>query len=272
MVVATLTRAVTGHELAVRRAAAVTRRNLTLLRSAGSYGWLVAAGFVEPLLYLLAIGWGVGALVGSVALPDGSVVPYRTYIAPAMLAASAMNGAVAEVTINFFAKLRYWKLYTPMLNTPIEPEEIAVGELGWATARAALYCLPFVAIMVVLGLTDPVHALAALPAALLVAVAFGGLGLALSTFMRGWHDFDYWGIVQFGLFMFSGTFVPLTRLPVPLQAVVGLTPLVHGVDLVRGLALGRPDRSLGWDAAYLLLLALVCLAIATRRMRRLLWK
>jgi lipooligosaccharide transport system permease protein len=270
LVTTLLARAIVGDDLCARRVAAVTERNAVLLRGAGSYGWLVLAGFVEPLLYLLAIGWGVGGLVGGVPLPDGRTVPYRTFLAPAMLATYAMNGALAESTINFFAKLKYWKLYDSMLNTPVAPEEIAVGELAWAVLRVALYCVPFVMVIAALGLTTPPLALAALPAALLAGLAFGALGLALSTFMRGWEDFTYVGIVQFALFMFSGTFVPSARFPPGMQAIIQIMPLSHGVDLIRDITLGRPGWSLAWHAGYLALIAAIGLAIASRRMRRLL--
>jgi lipooligosaccharide transport system permease protein len=271
MVATALARTIAGGELRPARAAAVTERNAVLLRAGGSYGWLVLAGFAEPLIYLLAVGWGVGSLVGGVPLGDGRVVPYRTFLAPAMLAVSAMNGAMAEATINFFAKLRYWRLYEPMLNTPVTPEEIAVGELGWAALRGAMYSVPFLAVMVALGLVTP-RALAALPAALLASLAFGAMGLALSTFMRSWRDFDYLTIVQFALFMFSGTFVPVATFPPALQAVVHLTPLFHGVELIRAIALDRLSWGSAGDAGYLAVLAIAGLAVATRRMRRLLWK
>jgi lipooligosaccharide transport system permease protein len=271
-VIATLlARAIAGDEVSAHRVAAVTERNFVLLRGAGSYGWLVAAGFAEPLLYLLAVGWGVGSLIGSVTLPDGQEVAYRTFLAPAMLATYAMNGALAESTINFFAKLKYWKLYSSMINTPVTPEEIAIGELGWAMARVALYGGPFLVFAAALGLVAPPLALAALPAALLTGMAFGGLGLALSTFMRGWDDFRYVGIVQFALFMFSGTFAPTARYPEAVRLLVQVLPLSHGVELLRGIAMGQIGWSLAWHAAYLAAVAAAGLAIASRRMRRLLW-
>lgn len=272
MIAPALSRAFGGQEMRTRHAAAVTERNLILFRAGGSYAWMVIAGFAEPMLYLLAIGWGVGSLVGSVPLPDGGRVPYPTFVAPAMLAASAMNGALAESTINFFVKLKYWRLYESLINTPVAPEEIALGEVGWALTRGAMYTVPFLVVMAALRLTTPLLALAALPAALLTGLAFAGLGLALSTFMRSWHDFDYMGLVQFALFMFSGTFVPLSGLPRALQVVVQVTPLYHGVELIREVTLGRFGWGLAWDTGYLVVLALAGVAVASRRMRHLLWR
>jgi len=252
----------------LRRAASVTERNVTLFRTARSYAWLVVSGFAEPVLYLVAMGWGVGALVGAIPLPDGRVVSYLTFLAPAMLAASTMNGALAESTINFFAKMS-WKFYDSIINTPVNPAEIAFGELAWAMIRGVLYSAGFLMVMTVLGMTSPELALVALPAALLVGLAFGGLGLAFSTYMRDWQDFEYLGIVQFALFVFSGTFVPVSSYPAPLQFVVQLTPLYHGVELIRGITLGQLGAGLLGHTAYLLVVVVLGLTFAARRMRHL---
>lgn len=267
MVTMMIGRVVAGHALRPKHVTAVTARDLTLLRTAGSYFWLVLSGFAEPLLYLLAVGWGVGVLVGDMPFADGKTVPYQVFFAPALLATAAMNGALAEATINFFAKLRYLKHYDSVINTPVTPAEIACGELGWATIRGGLYSAAFLVVMTVMGLITPWAALAAFPAALLVGLAFGALGLALSTFMRNWANFEYSGVVQLALFMFSGTFVPLSTYPAPLHLIVELTPLYHGVELLRAITLGP----LGWTAlvntAYLVVLTAIGMAVAARRMR-----
>src|SRR5690606_11333443 len=125
--------------------------------------WLIVSGALEPLVYLFAIGWGVGALIGELTLPDGRTMSYVTFLAPAMMAAAAMNGALAETSFNFFAKMKYAKLYDSILNTPVTPLEIAFGELWWAMSRGALYTLAFLAVMVGMGATTPGLALAAFP-------------------------------------------------------------------------------------------------------------
>lgn len=272
MVTAVLTRALAGSELRPRRAAAVTARNAVAFRTSGTYWWLVVSGLAEPLLYLLAIGWGVGALVGDVELADGRSVSYLTFIAPALLATAAMNGAVAETAMNFFAKMKFAKLYDSVLNTPVTPVEIAFGELGWAMIRGGMYSGAFLVIMVAMDLTTPLLALAALPVALLVGFAFGGIGMAMATAMRSWQDFDYVGIVIFGLFLFSGTFVPVDSYPPVLQWLVYATPLYHGVELIRSITTGLVGWGDLWSVGYLLLVIAAGLAIASRRMTRLLCK
>jgi lipooligosaccharide transport system permease protein len=255
-----------------RRSAAVAARNVSVLRSGPAYWLVILSGFFEPLLYLLSIGVGVGELVGDLTLLNGRTVSYPTFVAPAMLAASGMNGALAETTFNFFGKIKYMRLYDGVLATPVRPFEIALGELCWATVRGAVYSAGFLAVMVGMGLTSAGWALLAFPASLLVGFSFGGLGMALSTFMRSWQDFDLMASAQYALFLFSGTFVPADSYPPALRVVVELTPLYHAVELLRAITTG----SAGWGAlghtGYLVAATVLGLAVAGRRMGKLLLK
>jgi lipooligosaccharide transport system permease protein len=253
-----------------RRSGSVIERNVATLRS--SYWVVMATGFLEPVLYLFSIGVGVGALVGDLPLPDGRVVGYAEFVAPAMLASSAMSGALSETTFNFFGKMKFMKLYDGMLATPLRPMEIALGELAWAMIRGSIYAAAFLVLMVALGLTTAGPAVVAFFAAVLVGFAFGGVGMALSTFMRSWQDFDLMASAQFALFLFSGTFVPAEDYPTVLRWVVEVTPLYRSVDLIRGVTTG----SWGWlqvlDVLYLLVLFAAGLTVAGRRMAALLCK
>jgi lipooligosaccharide transport system permease protein len=259
-----------SFEGTARRSASVTERNISTLRSA--YWVVMVSGFLEPVLYLFSIGVGVGALIGDITLPGGEVVGYAEFVAPAMLAASAMTGALAETTFNFFGKMKYMKLYDGMIATPIRPFEIALGELGWAMLRGSAYSAAFLGVMVALDLTTVTRAVTALPAAVLVGFAFGGLGMAVSTVMRSWQDFDLVGSVQFTLFFFSGTFVPAQAYPTLLRWLVEVTPLYRAVHLLRGVTVGTG----GWlwllDVLYLLAMMAVGLLVASRRMGRMLYK
>jgi len=235
--------------------------------------WLVmASGFLEPVLYLFSIGVGVGTLVGDLTLPDGRVIGYAAFVAPAMLASSAMSGALSETTFNFFGKMKFMKLYDGMLATPVRPIEIALGELAWAMIRGNIYAAAFLVLMVVMNLTTPGLALGAFAAAVLVGFAFGGIGMALSTFMRSWQDFDLMASAQFALFLFSGTFVPAQAYPPLLRWLVEVTPLYRSVHLIRAIT----TDSLGWqqtvDVLYLLALMVLGLTVAGRRMGKLLCK
>ncbi|MEH0845464.1 ABC transporter permease [Micromonospora sp. CPCC 205711] len=253
-----------------RRSASVVGRNVAALKPV--YWLLLLSGFVEPVLYLFSIGVGVGKLIDGFTLPDGRPVAYAAFVAPAMLASSAMFGALAETTFNFFGKLKYLKLYDGIIATPVRPIEIALGELGWAMVRGSAYSAAFLVVMVAMGLTTVGRAFLAFPAAVLVGFTFGAVGMALSTLMRSWQDFDLMASGQFALFLFSGTFVPAESYPALLHWVVEVSPLYRSVHLLRGICVGGA----GWwwllDVAYLLVLTALGLAAASRRMNRLLYQ
>ena len=234
--------------------------------------WYVfLSGFLEPLFFLLSIGIGVGHLVGGVRI-GGHVVDYRTFVAPGLLATTAMNGALLDTTFNFFAKYKYAHTYDGVIATPLEPRDIAIGEITWALIRGTLYSFGFIAVMVALGLVVSPWALLALPAAMLIGFTFSAVGTAASTFVRTWQDFDLVLTVLIPLFLFSATFYPISLYPGPLQVVVQLTPLYHGVDLLRSLTTGMIGPSLLIDVAYLVILGAAALALAATRLQRLLLK
>jgi len=252
-----------------RRAGLLIERNLLVYRR----GWLmIVSGFFEPLFYLLSIGLGIGALVGAIPLGDGRTVPYTAFVAPALLATSAMNGAIYDSTFNVYFKLKYAKTYDAILATPVGVGDVAVGEIGWALIRGALYAGTFLLVMLAMGLVSSPWAILAFPASLLIGFAFGAAGMAATSFMRTWQDFDLVQLVILPLFLFSGTFYPLTTYPEPVRLLVELTPLYHGVDLVRGLTTGALGPGMLVHVAYLTVMGLIGLAITSRRLERLLLK
>jgi lipooligosaccharide transport system permease protein len=257
-----------GDVISPSRITAVIQRNVGVLRSGPPYYLMVISGFFEPLLYLLSIGVGVGALVGDLTLPDGRTLPYERFVAPAMLAVSAMSGALAETTFTFFFKLKYLKTFEAVLATPVRPLEIAAGELIWAVLRCSLYTAAFLSVMVALDLTTAAWALAAFPATLLIGIAFGALGMAISTLLRGWQDFDLLSTGQFALFLFSGTFSPTRDYPAVIRILIDLTPLYHAVELVRDLTTGHPSRDLLGHGAYLTVMTGAALLVAGRRLSK----
>ncbi len=238
----------------------------------GRRAWLlVLSGFFEPVFFLLGIGLGVGALVGDVSY-GGELVPYKEFVAPAMLAASAMNGAVYESTINVFAKLKWMKTYDGVLATPLGIRDVALGELIYALMRGAIYAVGFVVVMLAMGLVESWWAVLAVPAAILVGAAFAAIGLIGVTFMRSWPDFAMIELVSLPLFLFSATFVPLSDYPTAAQWIVPLTPLYHGVELLRALTLGTVSWATLGHVAYLAVMTVVGLAIADGRLEKLLLK
>lgn len=227
---------------------------------------VIFSGFFEPVFYLFAVGVGVGALVGDVNGPGGLPVAYAAFVAPAMMAASAMNGAVIETTFNIFFKLKFQKVYEGVLTTPMQPSDIAIGEIGWALLRGVLYSTAFVGVMFAMGMTKSWLAVFAIPSATLVGFAFGAMGLAATTWMRSWQDFDLVTLVTMPLFLFSGTFYPLDVYPVAIQNIAKISPLYHSTELLRGFTLGVLDWSMFGHAAFLLGMGLVGAMIANRRL------
>lgn len=249
------------------RARALVERSLLANRRA----WLaIVSGFCEPLFYLFAMGVGFGALVGEVVGPTGEPMSYVAYVAPALLAASAMNGAVYDATFNIFFKFKYAKLYDAMLATPLGPVDIAVGEIAWALLRGGLYALGFLAVMLGMGLIASPWALLALPAALFVAFAFAAVGMAATTFMRSWQDFDLVQLALMPMFLFSTTFFPLTVYPEAVQVAVRCLPLYHAIEIMRALSSGFVDLSLLGHLAYFAVMAALGVVVAARRLGTLL--
>jgi lipooligosaccharide transport system permease protein len=228
--------------------------------------WLtIVSGFFEPLFYLFSLGIGLGHFVGHV-----NGVSYAAFIAPALLASSAMNGAVYDSTINVFWKLRIGKVYDAMLVTPVGPNDVALGEVGWALFRGVLYSTGFIITAAALGLIHSWWGLLALPSTIVIGFGFAGIGMAAATFMRSWQDFDLVQLVQLPMFLFSTTFYPLSVYPAAVQWIVRFSPLYHAIELIRSLTLGTVGAASLVHLGYLVLLGTVGMAIARRRMAGLL--
>ncbi len=261
------TRIVPPTALGSHRAKYLLERNILVYRRV----WMILfSGFFEPVFYLFSIGVGLGRLVGDVVGPSGQPVTYAEFVAPALLAASAMNGAVFESTMNIFFKLRYAKTYDAMLSTPMAPGDIAVGEITWSLIRGGLYAAGFLVVMLAAGLMQSWWGILALPAALLIGFAFAAVGMAATSYMRSWQDFDMVTLVTMPLFLFSATFYPLSVYPGPLQALARLSPLYHGVELIRQLTLGLIDVTLVGHLGFLLIMGVAGLLVTSRRLGKLL--
>jgi lipooligosaccharide transport system permease protein len=233
-----------------------------------SFWPVLLSGFFEPIFFLLAMGVGMGDLAGDVEFA-GVSVDYLTYIAPAMLAASAMNGAVFEST-NIFFKLTYEKIYDGVLATPVEPIDVATGEIGWTLARGAMYSAAFMIVMAAMGLFESPLGILAFPATILIGLAFGAVTTAAVTFMRTLQDFDLIVLVTLPLFLFSATFYPIDVYPPALQVVAWISPLYHGVELTRGLTLGILRWTMIVNIVYLSILSAAGGWVTARRIGKML--
>jgi lipooligosaccharide transport system permease protein len=249
-----------------RRSLRVFERNFMVYRSQ----WLMlVSGFFEPLFYLLSIGLGLNALVGPMHI-DGQVISYARFVAPGMLATSAMNGAVIDSIFNTFFRLKISHSYDAILSTPLDVTDVALGEVWWALARATLYAASFIICMAALGDAGSPWVILCWPAAILTSFAFSCAGLAACTFLRSWQDFDLVALVQLPLFLFSATFFPISLYPAWLGAIVSISPLYQAAALLRGLNLGQFQGIMLFRVGYLLAIALVGLTLAAKRFQRIL--
>jgi lipooligosaccharide transport system permease protein len=246
------------------RALLLVERNFVVYRRA----WLIiASGFFEPVFYLLSIGVGLGALVGEITA-DGRTLQYTSFVAPGLLAASAMTGVMTDITSNIFWRLRYSKVYDAMLATPVGVADVALGEILVALMRGVLYAAGFLVVMLALGLVHSWWALLALPAATLIAFAFAAVGLAATTFMRHSEDAGLLQLALLPMFLFSTTFYPLSEYAPEVRILVQVTPLYQGIELVRALTTGSVDAGLLGHVAYLAAVSAIALLVATRRLDR----
>jgi len=244
----------------------LVQRNLLVYKR----GWMVIfSGFFEPLFYLLGIGYGLGSFIPTLALADGRHISYAAFVAPALLAQASMNGAIAESIFNVFFKLNFSKTYDAILATPLGIREIAVGEMLWSLFRGTLYVIAFVIVMIGMGLVISPMLFLVIPASILVGAAFSAACLATSAYLRTVQDFDLpMGLVVMPMFLFSGTFFPISVYPVAIQLVMEATPLFHAVGLLRGLATGLVGLHELWDLVYLVAFGSISMWIALNRLEQ----
>ncbi len=248
------------------------RVHVILERSLRAYRrtWLVVlTGFFEPVFYLFAIGQGLGSLIGPVQTAAGPV-SYSAYIAPALLATSAMNGAIFDSTVNVFFRMKYAKLYDGMLATSLGPVDVALGEIVWSLLRGGLYSVAFVLVMLVLGLLGSWWAVLAVPVALLVAFGFAAVGMAVTSYMKNFQQLEWITTALLPMFLFSTTFYPLSVYSRPIQLLVECLPLYHAIEVIRGLCLGLVSPALFLHLLYFVGMILVGVSIASSRLEKLL--
>jgi lipooligosaccharide transport system permease protein len=257
---------IAGAWATIWRARRLVERNVLVYR----HQWIIiVSGVFEPIFYLIGIGLGLGVIIETVPLSDGRQVPYAAFVAPALVATAAMNGAVFETIFNVFFKLNYAKTYDGVLATPMGITEIAIGEMLWALMRSALYAVAMFVIMLMMGLILSPLGVLIVPAALLVAAAFAAAGLAGTSYLRTVNDFDIpLGLIVMPMFLFSGTFFPIEGvLPPWLVTIITFTPLYHGIELLRGLSTGIVGPELLVSFLYLVAFFVICMTIAIRRMQ-----
>lgn len=249
--------------LSLPHAVSVWRRNAAMYRRTW---WLnILPNFFEPVLYLAAIGIGVGGYINQMGGTS-----YMQFLAPGLICVAAMNGASFEVTYNIFVRLTFEKSYDAMLTTPIEPDDVLVGEVLWAITRSCIYGGCFFAVLVPFGLIPRPSALLAIAVIPLTGLLFAALGMAFTLRIPNIDLFSfYFTLFLTPLFLFSDIFFPLKeRLSGGWLWLAEVLPLLHPVRMARAAFAGQASLVLLWDLLYLLALSFALLTWARRSVRR----
>jgi lipooligosaccharide transport system permease protein len=246
----------------LRRTGSLVERNALIYRRSMTP---VLSSILEPVLYLLTIGFGVGTLVGKV---HGVDVRYAAFVAPGILATTAMNAAFNQTSFAIFMRIKTERIYDAIVPTPLSVADIAVGEVASAVLSGLFASVGFVVVMLVLGLVVSPDIVLAIPGALLVGYAFAAGGLAVMTYMRDYPDFQLIQLVMLPMFLFATTFYPLSVYPAWARPIIEVLPLYQSIQLLREPALGIFHWDLLVAALYLIVVGSLALALATRRLNR----
>jgi lipooligosaccharide transport system permease protein len=225
----------------------------------------ILPNFFEPVLYLVSIGIGVGAYISQMGGTS-----YIEFLAPSLVCVAVMNGASFEVTYNIYVRLNFEKAYDAMMTTPVEPDDVLVGEVLWAITRASIYGGCFYIVLMLFRLTPLPSSLWVLPLIPLTGLLFAAIGLAVTLRMPSIELFSfYFTLFLTPLFLFSDVFFPLKeRLSASWLWVAELLPLLHPVRLARAAFRGEMTLIVLWDLGYLVGMSILLLVWARRGMRR----
>jgi len=256
-----------GERFYAGRSRVILERSLIAFKS--STWFAVLSGFLEPLLYLFSFGYGVGKLIGDITMPNGTVISYAMFIAPGLLATSAMNGAIYDSTWNVYFKLHEAKTYQGMLATSLGPLDVALGEILTALLRGFAYAVGFMAVATPMGLIPSWWGVLAIPAAVLIAFGFASIGMAITSYFNSYQQMGLINISLLPIFLFSGSFYPLSVFPDWAQIIIKTLPLWHAIEMIRNLTLGIINFSLLGHVAYFLVMIVGGLFFTTKRLNAL---
>lgn len=224
----------------------------------------LVGNFGEPLLYLLALGYGLGALVGTV-----QGMPYIVFLASGIVCASAMNAATLEGTYSAYVRMAIQQTWEGILVTPLGVRDVVLGELAWTGTKSLINAAPILLVAALLGAVHDWRALWVLPVVILVGLTFGAMALVVTAFARGFDFFLYYAtLVVTPMFLLSGVFFPVQGMPQFVQLGAQFLPLTHAVEIVRPLMTGQPSVQLAWHLLVLAAYALGGFWLAVRLFRR----
>jgi len=247
--------------LKLKRAFRVWQRNFTVYTKL--YKSSLALNFVEPVLYLAALGLGLGAFVKEI-----KGIPYINFIAPGIIASSAMFAAAYECTYGTYVRMFYQKTFDAILATPVNIDDLIAGELIWGASKSMLYGTIIIAVISVFGLVSSPLILAAIPFLFFSGLIFAEISMICVAVVPGIDSFNYfYTLFLTPMFLFSGIFFPVDTLPPLVAKIAFFTPLYHLVNVCRSAALGQLQGSL-WDIVWLVFVAIILAPYPFRLMRR----
>jgi lipooligosaccharide transport system permease protein len=258
----------TSLDITVRPAAHVWIRNWLVYKRI----WYRSLffGFLQPLMFLAAMGIGVGGLLNATNPHAFGSAGFIGFLGPGLMGATAMQTATFESTYPIMNKIMWGRNYEAMLSTPLNTRNILFGELGWIGFRLGTVSTVFLSVLAIFGVTKSPLALLAIPVVMLIGAGFSSWLIAFAATQR--NDIGFSWVFRFvinPLFLFSGTFFPLTQFPTVVQVIAWFTPLFHGVELLRGLILANLDLiAAPWHVAYLLAFAGIGTLLADRSLAR----
>jgi lipooligosaccharide transport system permease protein len=239
----------------------VWQRHLTVYTKL--YKSSIALNFVEPVLYLAALGLGLGAFVREI---EG--VPYIKFIAPGIIASSSMFAAIYECTYGTFVRMTFQKTFDAILATPVNLEDLVAGELMWGATKSLLYGTIIIIVISLFGLVDSPLIIFAIPILFISGLIFAEISVIFVAIIPGIDSFNYfYTLLMTPMFLFSGIFFPLDNLPPLVLRIAFFTPLYHLVNICRGLASEKITVP-AWDIVWILVVALLLAPYPFRLMRR----
>ncbi len=245
----------------LKRAFRVWQRNFTVFTKL--YKSSLALNFAEPVLYLWAMGLGLGAYVKEI-----NGVPYINFIAPGMIASSAMFAAVYECTYGTFVRMTFQKTFDAILATPINIYDLVAGELMWGAFKSVLYGTIIMIVISALGLVDSAAIIGVLPVLFISGLIFAEISMIFVAIVPGIDSFNYfYTLFMTPMFLFSGIFFPLDGLPPLVTKIAFFIPLYHLVNICRSFA-GGHIVVVGWDVLWLAVVALALAPYPFRLMKK----
>lgn len=247
--------------LNLRRAFRVWQRHAKVYTKL--YRSSLALNFVEPVLYLAALGLGLGAYVKEI-----QGVPYINFIAPGMIASSSMFAATYECSYGTYVRMTYQKTFDAILATPVNVNDLIAGEMMWGATKSMLYGAIIMVVISAFGLVESPALALVIPLLFISGLIFAEVSLIFVAVVPGIDSFNYfYTLLMTPMFLFSGIFFPIDTLPPLVSKIAFFTPLYHLVNICRSFSTGGPSHS-AWDILWIVLVALVLAPYTFRLMRR----